>query len=188
MESQISSEEVLKRYGTVAEGFENRLSRVTPEQLHLPTPCAEWDVEALILHVINTNFQVASRADESVLGLQNQEDDLSEQWQTVKNSVIDLLSNDETAEKMTTGAFGEQSFASLVGKLLCSDTLFHTWDLARATSQDTTLDQDAIDKAFAFLEPLDEAMRRPGGFAPKIAPSPNADLQTRFLNFGGRQT
>ena len=184
----MESKEVLERYTTIADDFENRLSNVTPEQLHLPTPCTEWDVSALILHVINTNFQVGARVDESILSQQNPEEDLLEQWQTVKNFVIDLLSNEGTAEKMTDGMFGEQSFASLVGKLLCADTLFHTWDLAKATSQDTTLNKDAVEKAFAFLEPLDEPMRRPGGFAPKITSAPDADLQTRFLNFGGRQT
>ena len=34
-----------------------------------------------------------------------------------------------------TGMFGEQTFESLVGRLVCSDTLIHTWDLARATGQ-----------------------------------------------------
>jgi hypothetical protein len=33
---------------------------------------------------------------------------------------------------------------------------------------------------------LDEAIRRPGGFAPKIDPPTDADPQTRLLNFGGR--
>ena len=82
--------------------------------------------------------------------------------------------------------FGEQSFESVVSRLLCSDTLFHTWDLARATGQDEELDQDAVAKSLEFLTPMDEAIRRPGGFAPKIDPAAGVDLQTRWLNFGGR--
>jgi hypothetical protein len=82
--------------------------------------------------------------------------------------------------------FGEQTFESVVSRLLCSDTLFHTWDLARATGQDDNLDADAVAKSLEFLTPMDEAIRRPGGFAAKIDPDPDADTQTRWLNFDGR--
>ncbi|MCL5048630.1 MAG: TIGR03086 family metal-binding protein [Firmicutes bacterium] len=185
MESEASRQEVLKRYSLVAEDFAHRLANVTPAQLHLPTPCHEWDVSRLITHVIETNFRVGAQVDSS--NQHRSADDFVSQWETAKSLITDLLANEATANQMTSGMFGEQSFASLVGRLLCADTLFHTWDLAKATSQDTNLNQDAVEKAFAFLEPLDEAIRRPGGFAPKITSAPDADLQTRFLNFGGRQ-
>ena len=73
---------------------------------------------------------------------------------------------------MTGGMFGEQTFESLVCRLLCADTLLHTWDLARATGQDDRLDPAAVAAALEFLGPLDEAIRRPGGFAAKIEPAP----------------
>jgi hypothetical protein len=38
-----------------------------------------------------------------------------------------------------------------------------------------------------FLTPIDEAIRRPGGFAPKIEAPPGADVPTRLLSFAGRQ-
>ena len=77
-------------------------------------------------------------------------------------------------------------FESLVGRLLCADTLIHTWDLARTTGLDESLDPEAIAKASEFLTPIDDAIRRPGGFEPKIDPSPDADAQTKLLNFAGR--
>lgn len=85
------------------------------------------------------------------------------------------------------GAFREQPFSSLVG-LLCADTLIHTWDLARATGQDERLDAAAVADALGFLTPIDDAIRRPGGFGSKIEPPPGADEQTTFINFAGRAT
>lgn len=32
--------------------FESRLTAVRPEQWTLPTPCTEWDVQALANHVV----------------------------------------------------------------------------------------------------------------------------------------
>jgi uncharacterized protein (TIGR03086 family) len=84
------------------------------------------------------------------------------------------------------GMFGEQSFESLVSRLLCADTLIHTWDLARATGQNEDLDPVAVQQAMEFLTPIDDAIRRPGGFGPKIEPPAGADPQTSLLNFVGR--
>lgn len=81
---------------------------------------------------------------------------------------------------------GTQTFETLVGRLLCADTLVHTWDLARATAQDEHLDAEAGTKALEFLRSVGEAIRGPGGFGPEITPSPGADTQTVLLNFGGR--
>jgi hypothetical protein len=67
----------------------------------------------------------------------------------------------DRASQTVAGTFGEQSFESLVGRLLCADTLVHTWDLARAAGQEEQLDPDAVVKAMEFLAPLDEAIRRP---------------------------
>ena len=71
-------------------------------------------------------------------------------------------------------------------RMVCTDVLVHTWDLARATGQDETLDPEALSVAAEFLASLDDAIRAPGGFGEKITPSAGADDQTRFLNFCGR--
>jgi uncharacterized protein (TIGR03086 family) len=82
---------------------------------------------------------------------------------------------------------GEQPFATLVDTLLCTDTLIHTWDLARAAGLDERLDADAVARARAFVEPLGDMMRSPGGFGPPLEPAPGADDQGRFLAFCGRE-
>jgi uncharacterized protein (TIGR03086 family) len=74
----------------------------------------------------------------------------------------------------------------MIGRLLCSDTIVHTWDVARATGQDERLDPAGVSYAFTMLLPADDAIRGPGSFGPKIDPPPGADEQTRFLCFLGR--
>ena len=53
--------------------------------------------------------------------------------------------------RATRRMFGEQPFESLVGRLLCADTLIHTWDLARATGQPEALDPGGVAKAADVL-------------------------------------
>ncbi len=97
------------------------------------------------------------------------------------------LADDTVASQEVDSPFGKRTFAELAGGLLCGDTLFHTWDLARATGQDETLDEAACARALAEMEPMDQGMRRSGMFGPAIDPPADADVQTRLLCFGGRR-
>jgi uncharacterized protein (TIGR03086 family) len=146
------------------------------------TPCEDWDIQALVAHVVNTHWRVSRTTGQEA----NVQQDWVDQWESASSAIKQALADPVRSHEVTKGMFGEQSFSDLVGQLLCSDTLYHTWDLARASGQDEQLDPDAVAKALEFLTPLDEAIRRPGGFGPKVSSAPNADIQTRFLNFGGR--
>ncbi|MDQ6783209.1 MAG: TIGR03086 family metal-binding protein [Actinomycetota bacterium] len=178
--------EVSNRYERVGDGFGSRLRRITPEQWAVPTPCSEWDVRELVAHVIATHGRMVANLESSPPQEVDAAEDLTVHWPKASAAVRAALADPDRASRTVSGMFGEQSFESLVGRLLCADTLFHTWDLARATGQEEQLDPEAVAKAMEFLVPLDEAIRRPGGFAPKIDPPADADPQTRLLNFGGR--
>ena len=176
--------EIQSRYASVADGFTRRLRGVEPDQWGQPSPCAEWTARDVVTHVIDTHRRVLG-----TLGEEEPEgagDDLGAEWADVHRRLEAALADPERAGRTVGGLFGEQPFQLLVGRLLCADTLVHTWDLARATDQDEQLDADAVGRAFEFLTPIDEAIRRPGGFDAKIEPAPGADHQTEFLNFCGR--
>jgi len=176
----------LDRYGRIADGFSTRLEGVGADQWSLPTPCIDWTVRDLAAHVISTHRRVLCSLEGGEPEPVDLDADLTPQWLAARRAITDAISDEAKASATVGGMFGEQPFESLVGRLLCSDTLVHTWDLARATGQDETLDKEAIAKSAEFLTPIDEAIRRPGGFAPKIDPPADADEQTRFLNFCGR--
>ena len=73
--------------------------------------------------------------------------DLQAQWLDASRAVTEALSDEARASKVVGGMFGEQSFESLVGRMVCADLLTHTWDLARATGQDESLDPAAVSAA-----------------------------------------
>lgn len=179
--------EVSERYERVADGFGARLSGVGAEHWAVPTPCSEWDVRTLVTHVIATHGRVLASLTGSAPVEVDAEAELIAQWSPARCAVAAALADPAQSQSIVGGMFGEQSFESLVSRLLCADTLFHTWDLARATGQDEHLDPDAAAKALELLTPLDETIRRPGGFATKIPPPPGADVQTHLLCFGGRR-
>jgi uncharacterized protein (TIGR03086 family) len=179
--------DVSMRYQTIADGFTERVESITAEQWAAPTPCPEWTVRDLVAHVIGTHRRVLATLDDTEPTAVDVDRDLVHQWLAATNDIADAVHGDAQSSKVVKSIFSEQPFESLVGTLLCADTLVHTWDLARATGQDETLDADAIAKAREFLTTIDEPMRRPGGFAPKVEPTTGVDDQTEFLNFVGRE-
>ena len=178
--------EVLDRYAAISDGFTARLAGVSPDRWSDPSPCAEWSARDVVVHVVNTHRRVRASIDGSTPAEVSGDDDLEAAWELARSSIVDALGDKVLAGQTVRGMFGEQPFESLVSRLLCADTLVHTWDLARATGQDETLDPDAVGRAMEFLTPLDEVIRRPGGFAAKLDPVEGTDEQTRFLNFCGR--
>jgi len=178
--------EVADRYTRIADTFSARLASVRADQWDRATPCTDWTVRNLAGHVVTTHRRVVSTVTGEELVDADESDDLGPQWASASRAVSDALADPARSGQEVSGMFGTQSFESLVSRLLCADLLMHTWDLARATGQDEHLDPAGVAAAFEFLAPIDEAIRRPGGFAPRIEPAPGADEQTRLLNFCGR--
>ncbi len=178
--------EVAERYGVVSRGFTVRVEGIGPDAWPIATPCTDWAVTDLVAHATMTQRRVIATLEGTDPVDVDLGGDLVAQWLAATGAVKESLDDRSRASTLVGGMFGEQTFESLIGGLVCSDTLIHTWDLARATGQDETLDPGAVAKALESLTPLDDAIRRPGGFGPKIEPAPGADVQTRFLNFCSR--
>ncbi len=85
------------------------------------------------------------------------------------------------------GPAGTMPTGEIIGRFVCMDLLVHTWDLARAVGADERLDEDAVQRAYEVLEPMDDMIRRPGVFGPRLEPPDGADVQTQFLYFLGRR-
>ncbi len=178
--------ETAERYDRIAAGFTARVLPVSAEQWSAPTPCPDWSVRDLVTHVIGTQRGVMTRINGADPVVVDRNGDLVAQWREASRAIAGAVRDETRASTIVGGMFGEQPFESLVGRLVCTDLLVHTWDLARATGQDETLDPGGVSAAQVFLSSIDDAIRVPGGFADKITPAADADAQTRFLNFCGR--
>jgi uncharacterized protein (TIGR03086 family) len=178
--------EIADRYGRISAGFTTRVVNVSPDQWVDLTPCPDWTVRDLVAHVIGTQRGVVARVSAGEPAEVDRDGDLLTPWLEACHAITEVLGDPTRAAAIVGGMFGEQPFETLVGRLVCTDLLVHTWDLARATGQDDRLDPGALSMADEFLSAIDDAIRVPGGFAEKITPAPGADDQSRFLNFCGR--
>ncbi|MGO9872665.1 MAG: TIGR03086 family metal-binding protein [Acidimicrobiia bacterium] len=175
-----------ERYARIARGFDARVAGLAGDAWTAPTPCSEWNVRDLVGHVVSVHRQVIAGLDASAPPPPAADADLIGAWHGATAEIVAALADPERASAPVTGRFAPMTLDDLIGRLLCSDTLVHTWDLSRATGQDEELDTVGVTYAFTMLLPADDAIRGPGSFGPKIEPPPDADEQTRFLCFLGR--
>ena len=47
--------------------------------------------------------------------------------------------------------------------------------------------RSSVSRAYETMKPMDDQIRQPGAFGPKVAPPADADIQTQFLDFLGRE-
>ena len=81
---------------------------------------------------------------------------------------------------------GDVPLDRAVSQFFTGDVFMHTWDLARATGQDDTLDPDRCAEMLAGMEPIEDMMRDSGQYGPRVEVPADADAQTRMLGFIGR--
>ncbi len=175
------------RYHRVADGFSRAVESIHEDQWSLPTPDDEWDVTALVTHVIGVHRRVAAMVEPAQTTHVGDDEDLREAWLEATATIVRLIAERDVASTLVPSRDGEQAFGALVAGLLCADTLCHTWDLTRAIGADEALDKEAVQSAHRRLRDAGDAIRVPGGFAAAIEPAPDASAQTKFLNFTGRR-
>jgi uncharacterized protein (TIGR03086 family) len=172
----------LDHYTRVADGFDRVLSGVTDWQA--TTPCPDWDARTLAAHVVDVHHMFLARLDGSEPTTLGADADVPAAWQETRRQLEKALA--DQGDQPVDHFGGKAPFSEAVTTVVCADTLLHTWDLARASDQDDTLDLAAVSKAHAFLAPNGDMMRAPGGFGPEVTVPAEASAQDRLLAFTGR--
>jgi uncharacterized protein (TIGR03086 family) len=176
--------ELLTMWRQVADGFTERLEAVGPHDWSSPTCCEGWDVAKLVDHAIGAQRMVP-RALGATGAIDATGDDLILVWKAVRGGADAALGAPGALDELVRLPFGEMKASDGIAFPM-SDLLVHTWDLARAIGANDRLQTEVCEKALADLEPIDELLRGPGFYGPKLEPAAGADVQDRLLAFLGR--
>jgi uncharacterized protein (TIGR03086 family) len=174
--------DTMEHYSRVADGFERTLTGV--RDWTATTPCTEWDARHVAAHVVDTHRLFLARLDGSEPPTLAPDADVTSAWHAVRGDLEKALANHGDQQVDHFG--GKAPFRETVDTVVCADTLLHTWDLARGSGQDDTLDLASVATASAFLTPRGDLMRRPGGFGPEVTVPADASAQDRLVAFSGR--
>jgi uncharacterized protein (TIGR03086 family) len=156
------------------------VERVHPDQRHAPTPCSEWDVDALVEHMAGgtSYLQVALGVDVDGDG----------DYRAAVARCVEALRVPDSLERRCMSPAGFEWSVAEATAGTAMDQLVHTWDLAVAIGGDTRLDPELVDVVVAmFLPQMPEIGRQAGIVGPEVAVPAGASAQDRLLGAMGRR-
>jgi uncharacterized protein (TIGR03086 family) len=167
-----------------------------PDQAGAPTPCREWDVRALLSHVIGTLWLAEGLFTEQLPrypmapgGLPAADlgsDDPVAAYAEASTAALAAASAGDALTRVHVTPLGEMPGPVLAG-FTTLDIAVHGWDLARATGQPADLDGRLAAHVLAFAEQALTPATRAPRIGPALAVPADAPVTQRLVAFLGRQ-
>ena len=170
-----------QRWDSLAAGFTARVEGAA--NWDAPAPCEGWTARDVVDHLAWMPGLYLGAIGRPVPDLPTEP---VAKWHAIDTVVRSLLADDALLAQDTKTMAGQMTLEALISMTGLMDVMVHTWDLARATGQDETLDADECAAFLAGMEPMDAMIRDSGQFGPRVPVSADADAQTKLLAFTGR--
>jgi uncharacterized protein (TIGR03086 family) len=172
--------------------FDAAVRAVGPDQWHLPTPNADWDVRTLVNHVVaEARWAVPLLAGRTVVDVGNALDgdllgeDPPAAWQAARDEALAAVGGTDVETVLVHLSFGDTPALEYL-RQLTADYLVHSWDLAVATGTDDRLDPELVDAVAAWFAGQAAAYRGAGAVDAPVPVPEDAGPQRRLLAQFGR--
>ncbi len=169
------------------------VARIGDDQWGGSTPCTEWDVGALVHHLVSeiawippllagkTIADVGDSLDGDLLG-----GDPKGAWQRSAEAAQAAMGEDGALDRTVHISRGDVPGGEYAFEVL-ADLTIHGWDLARAIGAPEAIDPELLDAVYPYYEPLVDLLKPTGAFGPVVEAPPDADRQTTLLAMLGRK-
>jgi uncharacterized protein (TIGR03086 family) len=154
------------------------------------SPCAGWDVRALLNHLLGATWMFTMVNQGQAAG-----EDAGDVIGADPLLAVTTAATENVASWGRPGGFaGKRSYpfgtfqAQGAAMLNLEEVVVHNWDLARSTGQNLTIDPGLVAMVDAFCRsiPLDE-FRAHGAFGPEVESSESASATDRLMALLGRR-
>jgi uncharacterized protein (TIGR03086 family) len=178
-------------YARGVETFGAVLRRVRADQWTAATPCVEWDVRALVNHVVGEDrwvpplvagLTIAEVGDTLAGDLLGEDPQSAWDWaRTQAEGAVRAVPADRTVA-LSAGPtpVGEYLWQ------LAADHLIHAWDLATAIGVELTFDDHLTAAVEAWFRDREGSYRQAEAIGPRVAVPEGASRQQRLLAAFGR--
>jgi uncharacterized protein (TIGR03086 family) len=185
---------LLEQYDHALAEFGSRVEQVRAEQWSASTPCADWDVRALVAHLVDEcrwvpylvgGGSVADAGDRFAgdpLG-----DDPKAAWREASAAARAAFGAEGALDGTVALSYGETSGRDYIWEMTV-DAAVHAWDLARGIGADDRLDPELVRRIHAEVEKDAESLAATGMYDPPVHVPTHADLQARMLGIFGRRS
>jgi uncharacterized protein (TIGR03086 family) len=167
------------------------LTKVASDDLDAPTPCASWDVRALVNHFVGTArwWAATIAGGGEVADADYAAGDYVAAYEESIAIAVEAFAAEGALARTVRLPFGEFPGAVLLG-LAAMEQFTHGWDLARAIGHPTNLDPALATGLLGQARlAVSDAFRGPDGqalFGPAVAVPDSAEPADQLAGFLGR--
>jgi uncharacterized protein (TIGR03086 family) len=184
--------ENLRLYTTVMFGLEQTLARVPASAWDRPSPCEGWTVREVAGHAMAVTHNIAARAsggelrdaftDVAEIG----GDDPVATFRRIRDQFLEATDRRGALATTVASRLGDMDLDSYMA-FMRSDTLVHTWDVARGADIDPYFDPRMVSVVLAdYLARDMTPLRVPQRYDDERSVGADSDELTRLIAFTGR--
>ncbi|MEO3890343.1 TIGR03086 family metal-binding protein [Nonomuraea sp. B5E05] len=169
---------------TMLRGAADRMSKLVTEigedEFALPTPCADYDVKALINHLEwGASLFESLAQDGEFLPQKEYTGDFPDRVERM----LAVWARPESWEGVSQGMGLPKS---VLAHMALTDLVAHGWDLARATGRIYEVEEETAAALLAFAQQMAPTGRERGAFGEEVPVPESAPALDRFLGVIGR--
>jgi uncharacterized protein (TIGR03086 family) len=152
---------------------------------NLQSPVADWRARDVVEHL--TTWLPGMMRSVGVDLADVTDRDPVRAWADLTSQVQALLDDPERAgQQVNDFTGGQTTVEDLLAKYYLPDVFMHTWDLARATGQDATLDPDTTRNLVESMTQAADMLRASGQYGDPVVLDESHPMQDRLIALIGR--
>lgn len=165
---------------------------IRPEHLANSTPCSDWNLRALLNHLIyellwvpellkgKTVEEVGSRFDGDVL-----DDEPVGAWKTASGNALAAVESADPDMNVHLSR-GDVPLSQYLHEI-SNDVLIHGWDIGQSINCSLIFEPDTAQALYDFMSHEIAAYRESGAIGEEVSVPADAPLQTKLLALEGRR-
>lgn len=161
------------------------VAHIRPDQLELPTPCAEFTVRGVLEHMCGgaTAFAAAFRGEAPKAP---SDADVLTGFGAAMDDLASAITAPGATDRTIAAPFGEVDGGTFI-RFIALDGLVHGWDLATATGQPYEPPADLVAAVDAFAHEAIDELRDGQTFKTAVDAPADASPMARLAAYTGRQ-
>jgi len=147
------------------------IAGVRPDQLDQSTPCSEWDVRALMNHIIGAHYYFTGALRGQEMDPNATPPDFAAHdpvgtFTQASEGMLEAWREPGALDRTVQTLLGPMPASMLIG-MHTMDNLVHAWDLARATGQDEHLDAEMATQLLGMMHQVNPPRGEGAPFKPE---------------------
>lgn len=191
--SDVGQANIADRYRRRAARFEELILGVRTVAWAAQSPCQEWTARDVVDHVVGMHAAMLAPLGRSLGPESSAVAGPIDAFTSARARLQHALDDPAVAGIACDTPTGTLTFAEHVDAALSVDLVVHGWDLARATGQEDTIQDEDLQLLWPIAEAIPEQFRVPGAFrpglvvfGPQVPVAADAPLQHKVLGMYGR--